>query len=321
MNIWCNMPLPAPLRDVLEKGVGRHKLIGSPLAAIGNSPGDAPDPTLEGADIAFGQPHAGQCAALAGLRWIHLSSAGYTGFAEPLIKTALIDRAAVLSTSSSVYAEPCAQHALAFLLAHTRQLRDAWEDQQQTRAWPKATIRRNSQLLAGQTVFLIGMGSIARRLCALLAPFGLDLVGFRRRPTGSEPVTTLPLDDLDAQLPRADFVVDLLPGAPETNGFFSAARLGAMKPGSVFLNIGRGTTVDQDALISALTGGVLAAAYLDVTEPEPLPIDHPLWTAPHCTITPHTAGGHSNETQRLVAHFLDNLARHDAEQPLRDRVV
>ncbi|HEY0711796.1 MAG TPA: NAD(P)-dependent oxidoreductase, partial [Polyangia bacterium] len=156
---------------------------------------------------------------------------------------------------------------------------------------------------------------------ALLAPFGLDVVGFRRRPTGSEPVKTLPLDQVDDHLPRADYVIDLLPGAPETNRFFTATRLRAIKPGGVFLNIGRGTTVDQDALVGALTGGVLGGAYLDVTEPEPLPIDHPLWTAPNCTITPHTAGGHADETERLVAHFLDNLARHTAGQPLRDRVV
>jgi phosphoglycerate dehydrogenase-like enzyme len=89
----------------------------------------------------------------------------------------------------------------------------------------------------------------------------------------------------------------------------------------VFLNIGRGTTVDQDALVSALTGGVMAAAYLDVTEPEPLPADHPLWAAPNCIITPHSAGGHVDEPARLVAHFLDNLTRFRAGQPLRDRVV
>ncbi|HEY0707334.1 MAG TPA: D-2-hydroxyacid dehydrogenase [Polyangia bacterium] len=319
--IWCNLALPPPLREALEAGVGKHRLIWSPLAAIGNNAGDAPDPTLEQADFAFGQPHAAQCASLARLRWVHLSSAGYTSFAEPAIRTSLIARGALLTTSSSVYAEPCAQHALAFLLAHARRLPASWQDQQQTRSWPKSQLRREAQLLHRQTVLLVGMGSIARRLCALLAPFELEVIGFRRRPTGSEPVTTLPLEALDDHLPRADFVIDLLPGAIETNRLFSAERIRAMKPGSVFLNIGRGTTVDQDALVGALTGGVLGAAYLDVTEPEPLPIDHPLWTAPNCTITPHTAGGHQNETERLVAHFLDNLARQAAGQPLRDRVV
>ena len=94
-----------------------------------------------------------------------------------------------------------------------------------------------------------------------------------------------------------------------------------MKPGAVFYNIGRGTTVDQDALGEALRSGRLRAAYLDVTDPEPLPPEHPLWTTPNCVITPHTAGGHDNEWTRLVQHFLANLRRHEAGQPLLDRVI
>ncbi|HEY0713344.1 MAG TPA: D-2-hydroxyacid dehydrogenase, partial [Polyangia bacterium] len=164
--IWCNMPLPQTLRDLIESRVGSARLVWSPLAAIGNSPGDGPDASLEGATIAFGQPHAKQCASLPGLGWIHLSSAGYTSFADAAIRTALAEREAILTTSSSVYAEPCAQHALAFLLAHARRLHEAWVDQQTVHAWPKAVIRRRSQVLHGQTVLLVGMGSIARRLCA-----------------------------------------------------------------------------------------------------------------------------------------------------------
>ena len=94
-----------------------------------------------------------------------------------------------------------------------------------------------------------------------------------------------------------------------------------MKRGAVFYNIGRGTTVDQDALGEALRSGQLRAAYLDVTDPEPLPPEHPLWTTPNCVITPHTAGGHADEWVRLVKHFLVNLRRHEAGQPLLDRVI
>jgi phosphoglycerate dehydrogenase-like enzyme len=94
-----------------------------------------------------------------------------------------------------------------------------------------------------------------------------------------------------------------------------------MKPGAVFYNIGRGTTVDQDALLAALRSGKLAAAWLDVTEPEPLPDDHPLRAEANCFITPHIAGGHANEAETLVRHFLENFKRYQDGSPLLDRVM
>ncbi len=94
-----------------------------------------------------------------------------------------------------------------------------------------------------------------------------------------------------------------------------------MKPEAIFYNIGRGTTVDQTALLSALESRRIAGAYLDVTEPEPLPIEHPLWSTPNCYITPHMAGGHATEFLRLVDHFLDNLQRFETREQLKDQVA
>jgi len=93
-----------------------------------------------------------------------------------------------------------------------------------------------------------------------------------------------------------------------------------MKNGAVFYNVGRGVTVDQPALLAALRSGRLAAAYLDVTDPEPPPPDDPIWSVPNCWITPHAAGGHQDESERVVAHFLENLRRFEAGDPLLDRV-
>jgi phosphoglycerate dehydrogenase-like enzyme len=151
----------------------------------------------------------------------------------------------------------------------------------------------------------------------------MQVVALRRQVAGDEPVAALPLGDPRAAdaLAGADHVIDLLPASPATEGFFDAARLAALKRGAVFYNIGRGNTVDQEALRAALESGQLGAAYLDVTTPEPLPPDHALWTTPNCFITPHTAGGHHDEAQRLVRHFLENLARFTARQPLLDRVL
>jgi phosphoglycerate dehydrogenase-like enzyme len=166
---------------------------------------------------------------------------------------------------------------------------------------------------------LVGYGAIAKRLAELLAPFGLHLVGFRRRPRGDEPIELRPMAELSDWLPHADWVVDILPAASETTGLFDGARFAAMKPGAIFINIGRGATVDQTALLAALSSH-LRAAYLDVTSPEPLPPEHPLWTAPNCIITPHVAGGHEDEYDRLVALFLANLDRFGRGQSLAGRV-
>ena len=105
-------------------------------------------------------------------------------------------------------------------------------------------------------------------------------------------------------------------------GWEQARNLHIDRPTAAFYNIGRGTTVDQNgALLNALQSNKLAAAWLDVTDPEPLPPDHPLWTAANCHITPHTAGGHHDEFDRLVKHFLANLDRFTRGQELRDRVI
>ncbi|HEY3237476.1 MAG TPA: NAD(P)-dependent oxidoreductase, partial [Polyangiaceae bacterium] len=167
----------------------------------------------------------------------------------------------------------------------------------------------------------VAFGGIARRLAELLAPFHLDLVGLRRSVEGSEPIPVLPMSEFQAELAKADHVVNLLPDNASTRILFDCAAFEVVKPGACFYNVGRGTTVDQSALAQALERGQLQAAYLDVTDPEPLPADHPLWRIPNCYITPHSAGGHDDEGERLCRHFLGNLARFEAGAPLLDRVI
>ena len=176
---------------------------------------------------------------------------------------------------------------------------------QRARAWPSARRRRESFLLRGQQVVLVGFGSIARRLVELLAPFEVEVKALRRAPVGDEPVTVIGEDELLGALRTADHVVNVLPENPATVGLLSARHIKAMRPSAHLYNIGRGTTVDQDALVEALRAGTLGGAYLDVTDPEPLPADHPLWSAPNCHLTPHSAGGRDTEHLALVEHFLD----------------
>jgi phosphoglycerate dehydrogenase-like enzyme len=321
LTIYCNAGTLAPARDLLVEGVAPHRLVMVDEVGLGGR-GQA-DPRLLEADVALGQPDVGQVIASARLRWVHLTTAGYTPYDRDDVRAALGARGAALTKSSLVYDEPCAEQLLAYLCTEARQLPAMLSIQQTTRAWPQKEFRGRSRLLRGQSVVIVGFGSIARRLCELLAPLQLEVSAIRRTIGGDEPVPTWLSDDPRAlaALGRADHVIDVLPGSPSTERFFDAARLAALKPGAVFYNVGRGTTVDQEAVRAALLSGRLRAAYLDVTTPEPLPPEHPLWTTPGCYITPHTAGGHEDEPQRLVRHFLENLRRFTARQPLLDRVI
>ena len=175
LTIWSNLDCDPPARAALEAGVGPHRLRWAETCDATTMPLGRPDPQLAFADVAFGQPEAEQCAALPRLTWVHLSSAGYTSFDTRQARAALTGRDARLTTSSSVYAEPCAQHVLAFLLAEARQLYKSHADQLGPRTWPKIEFRSSSVLLRGQQVLLVGFGAIARRLNELCAPFSLQL--------------------------------------------------------------------------------------------------------------------------------------------------
>jgi len=309
---WSGSALASAAQDLFRQETANHQVVTG-----------ADD--LAQADLAFGQPDPETVITSARLRWVHLTSAGYTRYDRDDLRAALQKRGAMLTNSSHVYDEPCAQHTLALMLSLARQLPQCRDDQRTDHGWHTGRRRSDSFLLGpGQTVLLLGYGAIARRLVQLLAPFGLNVVAVRRTPQGDEHVPVLAESDEDAvnaALAQADHVVNLLPDNASTHGYMGAERLAQMRPGARFYNIGRGTTVDQDALIAALESGHLAAACLDVTDPEPLPPDHPLWTAPNCFITPHSAGGHADEDERLVRHFLSNLAAFERGQPLADRVI
>jgi phosphoglycerate dehydrogenase-like enzyme len=208
------------------------------------------------------------------------------------------------------------------MLAFARQFPQSLLDQQTTRGWRSAELRTHCDLLGpDQTVLLLGFGAISRRLVELFQPFGLKVIATRRRPRGDEPIPAYPDEQTDALLGQADHVIDVLPDNASTTGFMTADRFARMRPTAFFYNIGRGTTVRQDDLIAALYNKQIAGAYLDVTDPEPLPPDHLLWRAPNCFITPHTGGGHHDEFERMVKHFLANLERFERGERLADRVI
>lgn len=323
MKIWCNALFPAESKARLREAVGDHHIVFADeltnTPSVGNS---IPSSELPAdADIAFGQPDANQLMQSPALRWAHLNSAGYTAYDREDFRAAFKQQNKILTNSSDVYSEPTAEHAVSLVYAMARQLPQSMTNQLGERGWPFYPTRAASRLLKGQTVLLLSFGHIARRVAELLAPLGMNIVAVRRNVTGDEPIRVLPESEVESLLPLADHIVNVLPASAETKNFINAERLALIKPGAVFYNVGRGTTVDQDALRDSLLSGRLAAAYLDVTEPEPLPPDHPLWTTPNCFITPHSGGGHSDEMDRLVEHFLENFRRFVDGNEMLNRVA
>jgi phosphoglycerate dehydrogenase-like enzyme len=165
--------------------------------------------------------------------------------------------------------------------------------------------------LTGKTVLIVGHGSIGGATEERLKPFEVNILRIGRgRREGVEPA-----DRLDDLLPRADIVVLLVPLTHETRGFFNARRLAGMKHGALLVNAARGPVVDTDALVEALRAGRIYAA-VDVTDPEPLPMGHPLWSAPNLLITPHIAGSSPGMMDRVMRMIGDQCRRYLAGEPL-----
>jgi phosphoglycerate dehydrogenase-like enzyme len=318
--IWTNVRLGDPELDLLRSETKNHQLIVADAGphVLAENTGDV---QLASATIVFGQPSAEDILRPKNLRWLHVSSAGYTRYDRKDIFDHFLANQIAFTNSSSVFSEPCAEHALSVLLAQGRQLYPSYLDQLKNRDWQQNERRAASSLLSEQTILIVGFGSIGQRLAEFLKPFGSTVFAFRRRPQPSPGVTVLGLDELETTLPVADHVMNFLPENSETTRFFDKEKFSCFKAGACYYSLGRGTTTDQTALIDALKSGQIQAAYLDVTDPEPLPPDHPLWFAPKCYVTPHTSGGHHNESLRLTKHFLTNLRRFERGEPLVDRIV
>lgn len=313
LKIWSNVNYGDAAQALLRAGTIEHEL----LCASGGATADS---FLAEADVLFGQPPLAVLEQAKKLRWLHVDSAGYERYDQADLRAEFQQRGVAFTNSSSVFDEPCAQHLLAMMLSLARRLPQSVANQSAAHGWPMMELRAESFLLNGQTVLLLGYGAIARRLIELLEPLRMNVLALRRKPSGDETVPVITEAALPDYLPQADHVINILPAHPTTRHFMDAERLRLLKPGALFYNIGRGSTVNQTDLAAALESGQLAAAYLDVTDPEPLPPEHPLWTAPNCYITPHTGGGHQGERERQVRHFLTNLQRFTAGAALLDRV-
>lgn len=320
LTIWTNHGFDEDMIKLLRARVAPHKLVIARTTSKSNLAGGSREPEALEADVIYGQPHPDDLLESSRLKFVQLSTAGYTRYDRPDFFEKVKAKGIALCNASSLYDEPCAQHAAAMLLALARALPDARDDQHHAR-WDWARLRRQSFLLDGQKTLLVGYGAIARRLVELLTPYHLEMIAFRRSVRGDENVRTLPISELDAHLPTAQIVINILPLSDSTKNLFSAQRLSLLPKDAIYINIGRGDTNDQDALAQLLKDQKLKYAYLDVTAPEPLPAEHPLWKLPNCFITPHTAGGTFDEPLRMAEHFLANFDRFVKGQALHNRIA
>jgi len=243
-------------------------------------------------------------AKLPRLNLIQLMSAG----AEQAIP--FVPPGVTLCNARGAHDPAVAEWIMAVILAQVREL-PRFAAAQQAATWAPA----RTGALAGQRGVVVGYGSIGAAVERLLTPFGVTVQRIARRARNGVSA----MDELAAALPDADIVIVLVPVTPATNGLVDARFLSQLHDGALLVNAARGSIVDTGALLTELRSGRLRAA-LDVTDPEPLPDGHPLWSAPGLLLTPHVGGATPQAVPRAMAVVRDQLARYASGEPLRNIV-
>jgi phosphoglycerate dehydrogenase-like enzyme len=281
------------------------------------------DAMVDSADALFGIPDvdpaalARTVAANPRLRWVMTTAAG--GGSQ--VKAAGLDRAdldrIVFTTSAGVHGGPLAEFAVFGVLAGAKGLPRLLDDQG-TRTWPE---RWEMRQIDEMTVLVVGLGGIGAECARRFQALGARVWGTTRSGEPVEGVNRLiPLDELVDAVREVDAVVVTLPGTEQTHHLIGAEVLDAIAPGAVLASVGRGTVIDERALLGALDDGRVSFAALDVFETEPLPQDSPLWTHPRVLVSPHTAALSSKEEERIARRFAENAARLLDGRPLRSVV-
>lgn len=247
-------------------------------------------------------------AAGPGLKWVSTIYAGLDAFPLDLLR----DRGVTLTNGSGINAVAVAEYAVMGVLVAAKRL-DEVVRAHDRREWPRDAPGKVE--LDGTAALVIGYGTIGRLIGDRLAAFGVDVTGVTRSGRDG----TLTPDAWRARLGEFDWVVLAAPSTDETQALIGADELVAMRDTAWLVNIARGDMVDQEALVAALHERRIAGAFLDPTDPEPLPADHPLWSAPNTLVTMHLSGrSQTTMFQRAAALFLENLAAYRAGAPMKN---
>jgi phosphoglycerate dehydrogenase-like enzyme len=265
--------------------------------------------------LGYREDLAQACISSPALRWIQVWSAGV----EALPLDEMKRKGIFLTKASGVHGQPLSESLFAMALAFARGLRAAIEDQTHAH-WNEK--RHAPTEIHGKTLGILGVGAIGQEAARIGKAFGMRVLGLRRSAEKTPYVDAVyPAGEIDALLPQCDYVMNVLPYTAETHHIMNADRFALMKPESCYISAGRGKTTDQQALIHALRQGIIGCAGLDVTDPEPLSADSPLWAMPNVIITPHIAGRTDLYSQRAFDIFLENLKAYVATgKPVRNVV-
>ena len=263
-------------------------------------------------DIVFGRIPPHLLIKLPNLKWQHLASAGANGLMD---KALYANQSMILTKSSGTFGVSIAEHIIGMMIAlgrdfghyYKKQFEGEWDSY-----WP---ILKD---ISGATVLIIGLGDIGTEVSKHLSGFNCRLIGMRRNESNPHEVINdiRPISQLHDTLPEVDFVIICTPGTTDTENLFSHVEFDLMKNTAIIINVGRGQIIDSSALAEALNTHSIYGAGLDVTDPEPLPEKHPLWTARNILITPHISAATNVTTKRRAMVFIDLLKRYIAGQDL-----
>ncbi|MGC1486012.1 MAG: D-2-hydroxyacid dehydrogenase [Candidatus Acidiferrum sp.] len=243
------------------------------------------------------------------LKWIHSTAAGVAQLMYPELR----DSGILVTNPSGVFSTPMAEHTMGLLLALARNFPDSVRHQDRSH-WGQQDMWDKPQHfteLNGKVLLIVGFGSIGRELAKRARAFDMRVWGVTRSGKGDtmHAEKIIPASQLEETLPHADYAVIAAPETSETRQFFGTAQIACMKPGARLINVGRGSLLDEAALIRALQSGALGGAALDVVSVEPLPPDSPLWKAPNLFITPHISAVSDRLWHRETVLLMDLLER------------
>ena len=269
----------------------------------------APQAKIGWFDLEKKEPMLAAIRSATNLKWLSSIYAGLDFLPFDLLR----ERGVIITNGAGINALTIAEYVVMGMLTIAKGYREVVRAQDRHEWLLESPGKRE---LAGSKALLLGYGAIGKLIDARLAAFDVAVTKVRRSP-GPD---TLGPDDWRAQLGTFDWVILAVPATPETDAMIGAAELAAMKPDAVLLNIARGAVVDQPALIAALTEKRIAAAFLDVTTPEPLPADSPLWALPNAHVTMHLSGRATSKMFiRSAERFVANLHRWGRGEPVEPR--
>jgi phosphoglycerate dehydrogenase-like enzyme len=303
---WLDRPERLPALQAVAPGVE--------IVAVGSV--EEATREIAGAQVLLGFCDQEILARGAELHWVQVY---WSGVEDCVVNPGMRQGDKVLTNGQAIASPALAEHAIALMMALVRGL-DAYHANQLAGAWqPDIGLERSDFMeLEGRTVLVVGLGGIGTQTAKRAHGLGMRVIATRgSRREGPDYVDYVGLADETLELARqADVVINTTPLTDATRGLFDAAFFKAMKPTAYFVSVGRGASTVTDDLIAALNAGEIAGAGLDVTDPEPLPQGHPLWTTPRVLISPHTAGSSDRSRERLHLLVRENLRRYVAGEPL-----